>query len=228
MVGNARIKFFVHRDLLCKRSTFFRKAIKDLDNEPKRIIDPPDQNPESFGIYVQSLYSGEVRMFEDFDEGVLEADRPLVDVWPPPKDEEWLRWRNCYILGEFLEDLDFQDASIDALMKRVYDRQDDAVFGLAHDIYSHSVAKSYHRRLAVHLYANCAEGRRHTFNPETHICDACRDFAVDVLLEIGNDVETRADCEIWRWAEEELGGCTYHEHLRLKKPCYKGTWKVHA
>jgi hypothetical protein len=206
-VGSVPIKFFICWKLLYQRSKFFQKAIKDMAvSHSKRSIKLLEQNPEIFGIYVQSLYSMPVLLFESFADGEPPARQDVeLLTWPPPEDEEWLRWRNCYILGEFLNDTDFQDASIDGLIRRLVDRGNEPVFGLAHDIYSHSMASSFHRKLVVDLYIKCNTGQRHLFHPETHIprvCHACKNFGADVLHALGEMDELEFEAyDTWKFVD---------------------------
>lgn len=241
VVGSARIQFFVSRDMVYHRSAFFKKAIKDLDDSGKRIIEMIDRDPEIFGIYVGSLYNGKIIMFEDvvhdmYGEPIDEAHDPdLADLWPPPENKEWIRWRNCYVLGEFLGDRDFQDACIDALTDRMHDLEF-PVYGLAHDIYSHSAAASEHRKLPVELFIHGSKGKRHLakFHQETHGCDACKEFSVDVVQALVDDENFQKgngkikQHDIDDLLKDDLDTCRFHDHTRLKKPCYKDKSKVHG
>lgn len=241
-VGSLAIKFFITSDMVEKRSEFLQKAIKDLVDSPRQIIKLPDLDPESFAIYVQSLYTGEVLMFEAFDENMQEeydsdTERKPRATWPPPEDKEWIRWRDCYALGEFLRDSDFQDACIDALLERLYDRQI-PVHGLAHYIYSHSAVESVHRDLVVDFFINCRLGKRHLadFHAKTDCCDACKEFSFDVLQKLVHDASYDMNdsnhweirqMEIWEVVTCMIGTYDYHDHERRETPCYQDKWKGH-
>lgn len=55
--GNAQKKFVIHQDLICARSDFFRNSMKDGWKESNEgVVELPEDDPQIFGLYVQSLY----------------------------------------------------------------------------------------------------------------------------------------------------------------------------
>jgi hypothetical protein len=49
--------FFVHQDLICPRSEFFKKATKDPWKEAQeRKVDLSEEDPDTFALYLELLY----------------------------------------------------------------------------------------------------------------------------------------------------------------------------
>ena len=58
LVGEEKIEFIVHKDLICERARFFKAALsKDWTEAHKRIIYAPLCRPEHFKIYLEWLYT---------------------------------------------------------------------------------------------------------------------------------------------------------------------------
>jgi hypothetical protein len=57
--GEAQKSFIVHKELICTRSEFFRVSMKEVWNQGKEGVIPlPEDDPQVFALYVQSLYVG--------------------------------------------------------------------------------------------------------------------------------------------------------------------------
>ncbi|CAA9965871.1 BTB/POZ domain containing protein [Pyrenophora teres f. maculata] len=68
IVGQApdQKEFFVHEGLVCPRSEFFRKAMKGPWTEAQeRKIDLEQEDPETFALYLELLYTGALPTKED-------------------------------------------------------------------------------------------------------------------------------------------------------------------
>lgn len=61
--GEAQESFIVHKELICARSEFFRVSMKEVWKEGKEGVIPlPEDDPQVFALYVQSLYVSALRV----------------------------------------------------------------------------------------------------------------------------------------------------------------------
>ncbi|KAF2007946.1 hypothetical protein P154DRAFT_528596 [Amniculicola lignicola CBS 123094] len=59
----AQESFTIHKDLICSRSPFFRKALAGSWKEAaEQIVPLPSDDPEIFQWYLQALYAGDLRV----------------------------------------------------------------------------------------------------------------------------------------------------------------------
>ena len=59
LVGESKVKFNTHKDILCKSSTFFEAALsKEWLENKTRTIELPRDKPNLFSTYLQWAYSG--------------------------------------------------------------------------------------------------------------------------------------------------------------------------
>lgn len=168
-------------------------------------MDLPDTGPEHMRIWIKFLYTG--RIFTGTETPQIrqsEAELFCKDV---------SAWNRLYTLGDFLQDGDFKDALIDAMMEFT------AILNaypirLPDFIYSHSTKDSAHRRFVVDMFVNVRNDK--TF--ETNL-GYSQEFLYDMLKSIvpslGKGIELQFS-EDWFKSQD---GCKYHDHG--DKPCYK-------
>jgi hypothetical protein len=59
-VGPKRAKWYLHEDLLCKTSQFFRSTLKGSFKEASDAhIELPEDDADSFDVFVRWLYGGD-------------------------------------------------------------------------------------------------------------------------------------------------------------------------
>jgi len=196
-VGPKRTEIFVHRDLLLKSSKFFRAELEIPGNQVIQLL---STKPEIFGIYVNWLYCGHARLFEEDN-----AD-PVFKGWP-----------QCYSLGAYLGDSDFQDAIIDRLIGRMISSASSPKY-IGQTIYAHSDKPSFHRKLAIDITVRNIR--------RDHIASAVRvtdspDFTEDILSEIAANLQDGLKFVGLHILLNISDTCKYHEHTRLGQPCYK-------
>lgn len=205
--GREQKEFYIHESLLRTDSDFFARALRE--EEHRGVVNLPNVTAETFSIYAKWLYTGRAFLLnstDDEDEG---------------DDIEKRRLQNCYVLANFLQDLDFKDATIDVVIENIVDtkvsQQD-----LAQWIYPNSSEGSPHRTLAVDTFVNVWP--RDTW-PECKYSlgeNVPPQFLFDVLANIGPNLENGI-ANVASPAEffKNLDTCKYHEHTRVNQPCYK-------
>ena len=68
-VGAERMKFHLHRDLLCDRSDYFRACfVGDFKEAQQKELSLPEDNAESFELFVTWLYSTHLKEISSTDE----------------------------------------------------------------------------------------------------------------------------------------------------------------
>ncbi|KAF1844384.1 uncharacterized protein K460DRAFT_357990 [Cucurbitaria berberidis CBS 394.84] len=214
-VGSTDDEFYIHEKLLRSTSSFFDNALKEGWKEGQGgIIRLSEVEPAIFTIWTKWLYTGRMFVMKDGDDRI----GPDGDSY----SGEWDRLRDCYASGDFLQDSDFKDATIDALVTRMVET-DCYPLGLARYIYDYSNKGSAHRQLAIDTcvrvwdrddYADLLteDEFNNAFQPRQFLCD--------VLAKIGPNLETGIK-------EKDAGKffdlndtCKYHDH-GSDKPCYK-------
>jgi hypothetical protein len=96
--------FTIHEALICKRSKFFRDALSGTSKEAQeKTVNLPDDDPTSFALYEQLIYSGWLPSESDtsaFDDIV----------------KEYATLCSLYVLSSKLQDVDAKHVAIDALL----------------------------------------------------------------------------------------------------------------
>lgn len=204
-VGSAEI-FYVYEDLLRRNHGFFDTALKkEWAKGQDREVKLPEADVKSFKIWIKWLYTGRLFLINDKDK-LREAG--------VGKNEEWGRWWKCYALGNFLQDNDFKDASIDGIIEAMTSTPS-IPSKLLWKIYEHSTVASAHRRLAVETYVFLLDRATWFDNG-----DLPMDFPTDVLKYIVPDLTSGVKnvhvCHFFKPDDT----CKYHGH-GLDKPCDK-------
>lgn len=102
-VGEAKEKYTIHEEILCCTSPFFTAAVRKGWKEGLDCtIDLPDDQPQTFELYAQWLYGGKV-----LSRGVEKSKR---------HDEELGQLIDAFVFGEKVQDGNYRDAIIDAVI----------------------------------------------------------------------------------------------------------------
>ena len=91
------VDFNVHEEVIRSSSNFFDKAMSAAWKEAKEgVVSLPEDEPEIFKLYLQWLYNDTI---------------PCEEKGPDHADhvEEYLRLSKAYVLGDKLQDGDFQN-----------------------------------------------------------------------------------------------------------------------
>lgn len=167
----------------------------------ERIIRLPEDDPDSFDVYRHWIYSRAIC-----------SQGETTDLMETNK--EWYLLADSYILGEKLQDADFKDAVLDAMIEKM------------------EVEKTFQTRLTLRLYKGTPKG------------SLIRQFMVDMHVWKAEDswfaehYRPHYDCEslfdiaaafvkqgIKKTSAEKppfmKDRCLYHEHTRSGTPCYK-------
>jgi len=102
-VGSApsTVDFSVHEQLICTHSPFFANALNGSWAEAhSRVVPLPDDAPSTFAVYRTWLYTG------------------LLACTNGSDSDEWELLACAYVLGERLQDSDFKDTVIDAMIEK--------------------------------------------------------------------------------------------------------------
>jgi len=191
--------FDVHESLLCSQSRFFTAALKGEWLESKtRIIELPEQAPEAFELYFGWLYSKTIHSEKTEDLAEIEADyHQLV---------------HAYYLAEMIQDIDFADALIDAIIGFGQQFQSFPA-GHTNSAYIRLPKESPLRRLLVEKWV--CEGGNEWHGMSKHLTeDALRDI-VEEFLKFNES----GGCNYP--APYSVGNaCAYHQHVKANQPCY--------
>lgn len=99
----------VHKNLLCETSRFFQTSCNGQWSESKeKTVRLKEVDPESFAIYVKWLYTGNL--------DVLHGDTACTAPFHPFCGHTDDRLIDGYLLGDFLGDQDYCNASTDKLL----------------------------------------------------------------------------------------------------------------
>ncbi|GME35465.1 BTB/POZ domain containing protein [Neofusicoccum parvum] len=102
-VGGQTEPFLIHQDILCASSPFFRNACNGGWKESEEgFVTLPSHSPETFEVYVQWLYFGNMFVEDQKDDY---------------ENLDWDIFIDAYILGDKLLDVDFRNALIDLAIR---------------------------------------------------------------------------------------------------------------
>jgi len=193
-------------------SSFMKAALSGEWEEARSgIVKLPDEKPEVFSTYTQWLYQGVV--------ATQDREVPIDD------DEEYLELAQAYILGDRLQDADFQDAVLDCIVAK----SDEKVLGgsrvfpridVVHHIYENTAEGSSARKVMVDLYCWNARGNGTWLGPE------CKDAAPhDFLYDLAASLIVNRGPPGGMIPFEENTTCVYHVHGGTEgNTCYKARY----
>jgi hypothetical protein len=149
-IGPASITFPVHESLIRKSSKFFDNIMQPQEASLRsfpRIINLTNQDPDIFKIYLHWLYCKTL---------------PTVAVAPNNGSEsEYVLLSKSYVLGEFLMDMEFKGALLDAFADCVENQpsSDPRIPGSrpVSIVYAGTKDKSPARQLLVHMWVLYAD-----------------------------------------------------------------------
>lgn len=195
--------FTVHENLLTKYSDFFRTALNGQWAESKtNSVLLPQHNPESFSIFTQYLYDGQIYSAKDDED-----DRVTAGA-----DWEWLRLLEAWRLGDSLLAPSFNDAIVDVVIAKIHQSYRYPIGMVKHTHYFGGKSAGL-RRLSLDIAIWVWEDEDY----DTQLNDVPHEFLVDLAEALG---KTR---EAGRKGEDPLenAGCRYHDHVAEGKPCYE-------
>ncbi|KAI9925739.1 hypothetical protein ASPWEDRAFT_29557 [Aspergillus wentii DTO 134E9] len=106
VVKGNQASFFIHENLICARSEFFRKAMSESPTAAQeRVINLPKCKPDTFQLYIHWLYTATIPLHS-----VCTADPAFPYV---------LLMTEAYVLGEDISDTNFKDTVIYALQHQI-------------------------------------------------------------------------------------------------------------
>lgn len=204
-------EFLIHESVIRSESPFFEAVLsRDWKEAKEKLVSLPQAAPDAFRIYVDWMYSRRIPW------------TPIADKKVDTKIARTNLLVRAYILGDILQDFDFQDAVLDALI----------------DIPTkHDFLPMWQTRLG---FENTPDGSPlrhylvdlHVFDPKTLRWIDSENFqytneeALRFILQGSEKLKSEglavvaAPCE-----RKDL--CVYHVHKKSKAPCYKekyGLW----
>jgi hypothetical protein len=184
--------FQVHEDIISKRSPFIANALKShwaaLRPDP-RTIQLPETDSDTFDLYLNHVYTG----------------RLPVNAEPSTrKSAHYPLLSRAYVLGEFLMDVEFQNAVADAIVlyargadgPRIYPSHEDITI-----IYEGTRPASPLRKLLVDIW--CLRGKPEWLENET-ASNYPNDFLMDVTKEFMITNKTASDPKPRPWKYNHL------------------------
>ncbi|KAF3036986.1 hypothetical protein E8E11_002643 [Didymella keratinophila] len=147
VVGAGKRTFHVHEAHLISSSDFFKNALsRDWKEKTTRVIELYDCFPETFKIYVNWLYSGHVcSIVGDGQRKMTKGQRNV--------QQELGVLAACYTLGSSLQDIDFKDSIVGALVDKMICQAAIYVY-MPRTVYLTSSTQSPHQKLALDLALN--------------------------------------------------------------------------
>jgi hypothetical protein len=188
-------EFKVHEELLCNGSAFFASASnKEWVEVRKHCISLPDDDPSIVDLYLQWIYSGRTFSRQSTDGA-------------PEDGKEFDLLVDGFVFGEKVQNGDFKDAVVDALIKSfaVPDKRGQRWCPAAPWVdraYAGTPEGSPLRRLLVARYVF------HATNTWLHGTTNI-DFVVDLAVHLG---EERRALPRTTTTKLDLSPCWYHHH----------------
>lgn len=200
------IPFCVHEKLICASSDFFRNAMaRDWKESKQRSIHLEDEDADTFELYLHWLYRGTLP---------VRINEPgLVG------NSEYLQMSKAYVLGDKLQDGDFKDVIIDAIIDKCKSIASDGrkwfpVGPVLRCIYDNTPTSSEARRLLVDIYVHNGSGD--WLSDWVKQDDIPKDFLLDITMAFLNKKEKNEE-----GPTHKSSTCAYHQHGLGETLCYK-------
>jgi hypothetical protein len=172
------------------------------DND--RILELPDDKPENIKVYVAWLYSNRIftKPEDELDEESIVKFDGLIDA---------------YVFGEKIQDSDFKDAIIDAIIEGT--EEEGACYTDARRIWEYTPPGALIRRYVVDIYV--WKGYEEWLEDVSYLNQ-------DFLVELGRALYKRIESpeDYTGVAPFERDSCLYHEHTSKGEPCYKASTRT--
>lgn len=172
----------------------------------EREVKLPEAKVDIFKIWVQWLYTGKIFLTKEDDQKETGANYT---------SDEWPRWQECYILGDFLRDHDFKDACIDVCIEAISSTRK-LPKALPEVVYAHSPDGSAHRKLAIETFVECAFRSDFEWYTEGLSEAFMRDVVLYIAPRLAEGLKQRSITEYL----ESVDICKYHGH-GSERSCYR-------
>ena len=204
LVGSERKKFVIHEQPLRSSSRFFEAALsRGWKENTEKKVSLSEETPDLFEIYALWTYTR--KLFTEDKTQAMESNQ-----YP------YARLAGLYNIGARLQDQQFQDATVDAILSETKVQRGGQSYLPSHEvipiIYENTLPGDCARRLIVDI---CVRNR-FTNQIKTDRGEAYLQFAADVALVSLSDSYRRSEV---RTIEEDGGTCKYHHHGE-KEDCY--------
>lgn len=165
-----------------------------------RIFALPEHDVEAFQVYMNWLYSKRLP---------VKSEDPL--------DDEYLLIAKMIVLGDRLQDLDFQDAAVDAILdkSRSSTMNGQAIAPTVNYVYENTLEDSKARKLLVDFYV--CRGNEDWLRDSDGLRDLPAEFISDLAIAL-----------LQRRGKPDSGDpaymtdtCVYHNHDCTSRACYK-------
>ncbi|KAK1249986.1 hypothetical protein MKX08_009989 [Trichoderma sp. CBMAI-0020] len=199
------VTFYVHEHLICRTSAYFKRAMNAYwQTSATGSVTLQEEDPDVFEVYQHWLY---------FEKLAVQNDKPGLEG-----NIEYVQLAKAYVLGEMLQDVNFKDAVLDAILIKSRSKASDGrtwfpVGPAIRCIYEGTPASSAARRLLVDLYTyhGCGDWLTKWANKDDLSKEFLLDLAVAILAK-----RPRPAAPLTLTA----GACKYHEHLPDPNSCY--------
>ncbi|KAM0244828.1 hypothetical protein ACHAQJ_010712 [Trichoderma viride] len=196
------VTFSVHEHLICRNSDYFKTAMKAYwKSSTSGSVTLKEEDPEVFEVYLHWLYCETLPVQNDSpgQEGNIEYEQLA----------------KAYALGEMLQDVNFKDAVLDAIMIKSRSKASDGrcwypIGPAIRYIYEGTPESSAARRLLVDMYTY--QGRGEWLTEWVNKDDLPKEFLLDLAIAALNKRPQPL--------AHKKGSCEYHEHLPDPNSCY--------
>jgi hypothetical protein len=198
------VTFSVHENIICAASHFFKKAMSgDWSESRNRSVRLEHDEPEVFQIYMHWLYRDTLPV--------------RIDSVGVAGNAEYLQLAKAYVLGDLLQDGNFKDVVLDAIIEKTTSKASDGhrwypVGPVIRHIYDNTLESSEARGLLVDLYTHhaCGHWLYKWACPEDLPKQFLHDLAIAVL-----------DKRVPKETPHSPDSCKYHQHIADKSVCYR-------
>lgn len=195
--------FYIPEESLVRHSDFAAAALRnDWRESQQRVIRLPEASPDLFEIFAIFVSSGKIHSSK--------ANEVITIDELNSKDEEWVRLRDSWMLGDVLQSISFKDAITDAIIQKIQESERSPA-GMQRTVYARTVQDNGLRRLLVDIAP--FRWKKETFKTRCNANGALEDFYRDVCARLIEKQNGETD-------PLENAGCRYHDH-GTEKPCYK-------
>jgi hypothetical protein len=177
--------------------------IGDWRESKSRSVRLENEEPEVFQIYLHWLY--------------LNTLPVRIDSAGVAGNAEYLQLAKAYVLGDLLQDGNFKDVVLDAIIEKTKSTASDGlcwfpVGPVIRHIYDNTLESSVARGLLVDLYTNHGHGNwlYELASPE----DLPKEFLYDLAIAV-------LDKRTPKGTLHQPDSCKYHQHIADKSVCYR-------
>ena len=189
-MGQSQKEFYVHPDLLCEASSFFKAAFGGNFKESlEKIMELPDDDEDIFSLFVDWLYHGRYEMLAELVDDDTSEDDQDDDEDVDDEGDRYLQVFKLFVLAEKYNVSKLKRLLIETLFVNGYECKRGPSNGSVGYLYEHTTPSSGIRKLVADWHAWRMGPKYFERRSFRAFLKKQPDFSIDLNLTFAKNIE---------------------------------------